>query len=549
MSESFTTYFQSQTLTLELDGAPEEFTLSELVNQNKTLVALPPDCSELSTNLIAGENCRLSEDGKTVTAVVTGYPSLHKNTTDENTIVRVEVIPLITVSDDKMSATLTLYPGFSGGGGLSLNDIVEYCSEREITYGIDEVSIKETIDLIAETKQPQIDIPIARGVLPVDGRDAFLRFEVDIGPLPGKILQDGSIDWRERKIFIGIDKGELIATKIPLSQGTAGSDVLSLPIVQKPGKDIKVKVTGDVQYIEENQQVVATKSGVLTIVNEKDIKVSAKQTIDGDVDFSTGNIEANDCLEIKRDVRQGFTVFCVGDLSIGRNVINAKIHTKGNSKILGGLLGDNSRLVAEGDTEISFVEKGTVKSGGTVIISKGAYYANISSNKKIMCRNDSKIVGGTIYAGYDFIGGNVGSHNAAPTLIAAGVDPYRIDLKDRLSHEIHNEENRIKNLQKQYGDKYIETTDYKEQKTALQKQINTLSRLNLIKGSPLYSKQDPAHKYCPAVIEIYGRVAAGTKIRIGNTTTTVTEESAAIRFHINRLTGYIDATSTAGGSR
>ena len=37
---------------------------------------------------------------------------------------------------------------------------------------------------------------------------------MDVGPVAGKLMGDGSIDFRERRMFIGVNKGELIATKV-----------------------------------------------------------------------------------------------------------------------------------------------------------------------------------------------------------------------------------------------------------------------------------------------------------------------------------------------
>lgn len=549
MNEAFTTHFQTQTITITVDDVSREVATPELVRQNQVLLSLVSSDTNPSAILAAGKNCCLSDDKDTVTAEVSGYPLLSLTTNKKEIVVSVEITPIMDIADDKMLATLTLYPSLSGTATLELSDILALCKEREISCGIDELTIQETIGEVEQLRQPQHEIPIARGLLAVDGCDAFLRFEVEIGPLPGKILQDGSIDWRERKIFIGIDKDELIATKVPHTPGTAGVDVHSLAISPKPGKDINVKVTGDVQYIEESRQVLATCSGVLSIVNETDIKVSAKQTIDGDVDFSVGNIESNDGLEIKGDVKPGFTVMCKGDLAIGGNIHGSTVKAKGNSKITSGLIGEHSALITGGDVEISFVERGSITSGGTVVITKGAYYANVSSKKMLMCRPDAKIVGGRFCSGLDFIGGLIGSDNATPTIIAAGVDAERFHQRDKLRASIRDQEHELENLIHMHGHKYTETTVYINKKAALQKRVSNLKKLNLIPDSPLYSRHDPTYDYCSAIVAIQGRIVSGTKIRIGNTRTTLTEDATAIRFYVDRQTGHIVATPYTEGKK
>jgi uncharacterized protein (DUF342 family) len=549
MNEAFTTHFQSQILSTTVDNISTEIVVSDLVRKNSVLLSRVSTAPKSSVTLVAESNCLLSDDNNTITAEVSGYPSLNQTRKGMKTVVSIKVTPLITIADDKMLATMCLYPGLPEAPPCTVDSIRAICNEQEIYCGIDELIIQETIDQVNKRGQPMLEVPVARGLLPVDGNDAYLRFEVETGPLPGTILQDGSIDWRERKIFIGIDKDELIATKIPLTSGTPGRDVLNHSIHQKPGKDISVKVTGDVKYIEEKRQVLATCSGVLSIVNGTDVKVSAKQTINGDVDFSVGNIVSNDGLEIKGDVKSGFIISCKGDLFIAGNIYDATIHANGNSKLASGLLGEKSTLTTNGDVEISFIERASINSGGTLIISKGAYYANVSSKKMILCHSNSKIVGGTFCSCQNFIGGIVGSDNAIPTIIAVGVEPSRYKQRDKLSANIHDLEQELAGLIQRHGQKIAETTVYKKKDAALQIHIKNLAKLNMIPESPLYSRHDPSFNYSPATIAVQGRIFSGTKLRIGNTCTTLTEDASGIQFHIDNKTKHIVATPYSEGKK
>ena len=542
MHEAITTHFQSQTISTTGETFSELLVITEMVRTNQVLVSRAEKPPAPSTTLIAGDNCSLSDDSTTVTAQISGYPNISQSSTNGIINIKIEVLPVINVADDKMLATLSLYPHLPGTPALTLEDILTLCKEQGISCGIDMLAIDTTIERVEQDQRPMFNIPIARGLLPVAGNDAYLRFAVEIGPLPGKILQDGSIDWRERKIFIGIDKDELIATRIPPTEGTAGTDIQNNPIQQKPGKDITVRVAGDVQYLEESGEVLATSSGVLSVVNETDVKVSAKQTIAGNVDFSVGNIESHDGLEIKGDVKPGFLVSCKGDLFIGGNIHSATIHAKGNSKIANGLMGESSQLIADGDVEISFVERAKVASGGAVILTKGAYYADIRAKKRILCRPAAKIVGGTFCSSSDVIGGIIGSCNATPALIAAGVDLERFHQRDKLLADIRAREEELKNLIQKNGQRYAKASVYQKKEAALQQRINNFRKLNLIPDSPLYSRHSPDFSYCSATISVQGQIFSGTRIRIGNTSTTLEEDTSAIRFHIERRTGHIVAT-------
>jgi uncharacterized protein (DUF342 family) len=537
-----TVHFQSQTITTMVDGLACELVISELMTKNQPLIGLQPGQLPADITFQPGKHTSLSEDGTSLIADISGYPILSQTSKDNITVYRVNITPIIEISADQMLASLTLLPALPGSTLPDFSDILAFCSEGDISSGIDEQTIREAIEQVHQLQQPQEHIPIARGLLPLEGKDAYLRFEVEIGPLPGKILQDGSIDWRERKMFIGIDKDELIATKVPLTQGTPGRDIHGLPLPQKPGKDIKVKASGDVQYIEESGQLLATCAGALSIVNETDVKVSAKQTIDGDVDFSIGNIESNDGLEIKGDVNPGFTVLCKGDLLVGGNINRATVTAEGNTKITGGLIGENARLTTKGDVDVSFIERGSITGGGTVVIGKGTYYASTSAEKMLLSRPDSKIVGGRLICGENFIGDSVGTGNATPAIIFAGIEPSRLELLHRLQTETKKLQDELENLLNMHGKGYAESPLYKAKNAIVQKRQDKLKKLNLIKDSPLYSKFDPGFNYTEAFIAVRGRIFSGTKLRIGNIKTTLEEDAAAIRFHVDRSTGHIVAT-------
>lgn len=541
MNEAFTTHFKSQTISTMMDNVSTEIVVTELVRQGQILLSIPPDKSKLSVKIVAGHNCLLSEDRQSVLAETTGFPTISNSKKGNEVVVDIAITPAISIAGDNMLATLTLHPPIEGTQKISLTDILTICNEQDISCGIDEVIIREAIEYVTQQRRPKAEVPIARGLLPVDGNDAYLRFEVEIGPLPGKILQDGSIDWRERKMFVGVDKDQLIATVVPLTQGTPGTDIFGLPILQKPGRDIKVKVAGDVQYNEESGQILATCAGVLSIVNGMDVKVSAKQTIDGDVDFSVGNIESNDGLEIKGDVKPGFTVNCKGDLSIGGNIQNATIQANGNCSISGGLLGEQSRFTTNGDLEISFIERGYIKSGGNVIVSKGAYYAHVISTKMILCHPDSKIIGGIFCCAQDLISGTVGSDNATPTILVAGVDPERFQQRSKLRTSIKEQEQVLKDLVQMNGPEYTETALYKKKEIALERRKSNVKKLSMIPATPLYSRQDATCNYCSSSISVQGKIFSGTKIRIGNVSTTLSEDASSIRFRIDRTTNHIVA--------
>ena len=549
MKQSLRIHFISEIFQMVEEGVASEQYTAEVIFKNQVVVS--KEVSEIDDNdrsatakqieLIPGNNTALSEDGKAIKALVTGYPFMEQRQSGKVLSVQVDMIPLVHVQADRMRASLTLYPALSDRQVLQPEELRAILTEAGINYGIDRAMLIDSVRKLAAARRPLHDIPVARGILPIDGKNAVLRFEVEIGPIPGTILRDGTIDFRERKIFTGVVENQLIAVRVPETAGSPGINVLGESIPQQPGKGLRVKVSGDASYSEETGQVVATRSGVVSAVRGTDIKVSAKQIIPGDVDFSVGNIESKASVDIHGSVHPGFSVKTKGDLRIGGNIDGAAILCKGNAVVVGGLLGANSRLETLGDADINFIERAEVLAGGRVVIRKGAYYSKITGDGDIFCSPESKMVGCVCCCAGNFVGGDVGSSQGLATTVAAGVDGKRYTKYKNLKQQILEVESQLEILRIRKGNKSSLDDSYRQYQTDLQELQADFRKLNLIPDTPPSSRNEPAFNLGDGRITIHGTAATGTKLRIGNLTKVLEYEYSAVEFLIDENLGQIVA--------
>lgn len=549
MKHSFTVHFISAALQTTEDGPDSAGYTSEIIVKNRILVS--KDASDKTVELRPGRNTVLSKDGNAILSLVTGYPfiegkyegkykgKLEGDQNNQSLSAQVHMVPLLQIQPDKMAASLTLYPPPSGKDALAPTELEAILVKEGINYGIDRAMLYECAEKMVHRKQRENNIPIARGILPMDGKDAFLRFEVEIGPLPGTILRDGTIDFRERKIFTGVNENQVIAVRVPETSGTPGMNIFGEKLSQQPGKDISVKVSGDASYSPETGQVVASRAGVLSTIKGTDIKVSAKQLIAGDVDFTVGNIESKDGVDIKGNVLPGFSVKTKGDLRIGGNIQSATVFCRGNVVVKGGLLGAHSSLETLGDADINFAERTKIKAGGKVTLRKGTYYSEITAGDDIFCPPDSKIVGCVFSCAGNFIGGDVGSSHGQAATIAVGVDGKRFRKYEELHRQILNIEDTLITLYARKGQKSTADELYQQYESELQHVQSSFNTLNLIPKTPAYSRNQPVFTSCGARITIHGTAAIGTKLRIGNLTRTLEDECSAVRFSIDKMLGRI----------
>jgi uncharacterized protein len=548
-------HFSSKKIAVAGSQSDEKVTVTQFIRKGAVLADFPDYLSwkkkgYLRYPLQAGEGVEFREDIHALVAAMSGYPRTNYLEQEEGPdLLTISIIPFIKISHNKMQASFVLHPVIADAPSLKEENLTELIEEAGVTAGIDESGVQQAQKLIDDSCDDFVDIPFAQGVFPGEGEDASLHFELEIGPLAGHLLADGTIDFRDRRIMVGVNKGCHIATKIPAVQGKEGYNVLGEVIEPKSGKDITVKVQGDATFLAEENRVIATADGAMSVVNNDTIKVTSKSTIKGDVDYNTGNIESENHIIINGSVRPGFKVNAGGDLEISGAVSSASIHSNGNLVIKGGITGQSSMITSGGDLDIHFIERGVIKSGGLVVIRKQCYYSSIEAASDIRCHKSSSILGGTLLAGGNLTVGNVGADNCAAATLGAGVDPGRYLLYRQLQKELQQQQEEIIQTLQLLGRGARPKKIRKMEEVALETKMKLL-KLNLIPGTELYSRvgsgkerdeleeEDPLYLQNVDIenirIEVYGKMYAGTKILLGNRTATLSGDVEKKRYRLSK---------------
>ena len=267
--------FATKTIFLEKEGAVESVETIELVKPGQLLAFLNPAADTKSPTpeqqkppakqviLTPGNHTQLSARGDSLLAIVAGYPQITKTTNANEETLTISIRPLVTISPDQMEASLTLYPPLPKTNPLTVEELTSLLKQAGIRHGMNEEILRDCLEQSRTEQHIITDALIASGSLPINGLDAHIRFEIEIGSIPGKIMGDGKIDFHERRMFIAVRKGQLLATKVPATIGTPGATVTGQPIPQKPGADLTVNVVDNASYNEESGEVHATKPGIL----------------------------------------------------------------------------------------------------------------------------------------------------------------------------------------------------------------------------------------------------------------------------------------------
>lgn len=197
---------------------------------------------------------------------------------------------------------------------------------------------------------PGISTLTIRGCEPVDGDNGFVKLYFDYQVQPGRLLPDGSMDFREVNRFPQASKDQLVIRIYEPSSGSEGTDVMGFPIRAKAGQPATVKI-GEGFYSRDDIDAdtsrriwdyFAEKAGIIicdfegSAAPENLRKISIKNEIKvKDIDFNTGNFKGSNELRCKADlvvegdIRGCFAVVIDGSLMVQGGVEGETVDATG----------------------------------------------------------------------------------------------------------------------------------------------------------------------------------------------------------------------------
>ncbi len=309
----------------------------------------------------------------------------------------------------------------------------EQLQKRNITYGIK----KDVIETIAkDLKNGYNDfklILIIEGVKEKKGEDARIELFFKSEKSPGKVLEDGSIDYREIDLVKTVKKNQLLAVKYLAKDGISGKDIAGKTTFAEKGKD-KNFIPGNnvrLEVKEEKELYYSTIEGSVTLIGYSGISVNQVYNVKGNVDFSTGNIEFNGSVDIKGDVGSGFKVKAEGDINV-HGIVNqgAELISGGNINIKRGVLGRaDTKLIAKGSIFAQYIQNSIVEAESDVVVQDyimgnfvKAGGSVITPDKKTKTKSKGSIMGGETIAKKSVSANSIGSEYTQATKIIVGVD-------------------------------------------------------------------------------------------------------------------------------
>jgi len=326
---------------------------------------------------------------------------------------------------EKMNVFIDCEPSLGSGKTLSVGAVKDALNAQGIKFGIDENRIAQIIGDCENSKQGQKDICIASGVQPIAGAQGTIEymFPIETQELEFKILPDGRIDYHHSQNIMMAKTGQLLARLIEPKQGTAGKNVLGEQIVAPDGLPAALTAGEGVKIGKNSNEFYAEINGSI-IVNGSIISVVNTYVVNGDIDFSTGNIQFNGNVLINGNIPDGFEVKAEGDIIVAKIVESARLEAGRDIVIKGGIQGKGKGLISAGrDIKVGYAQNARLEAQGNIYIGNFAINSYIFTSKNLsMLEKRGAVIGGEVFAQRGIDVRELGSESGVKTFVEVGTN-------------------------------------------------------------------------------------------------------------------------------
>ncbi len=430
----------------------------------------------------------------------------------------------ITFSEDEYKAYADFIPSLQEGAKLDLLYVKKVLTEAGIDFGIDWETIKSTIAYCNSTGKAMSSVKIATGTLPLSEVPPHWNLEEKFfHHAMGFDVSQLKVDFKEVSNFILVKKGELIARYDNGRSGVEGKSVRSKPIPFKKKKI--VQFTNGRNTAEYQNNLYSAISGRYEVTETREIIINDILHIQGDVDYSTGNISFPKDVIIDGQVKDGFKIAVGGSLFCKSNLDATDVLCRQDLIAEQGILGRKEAILKiGGKISAKFIENCHVESKDGINVSKNIMNSTIYTLGKLVLGEKGAIVSSHICTELGVKAYNIGKLGSPNGDIEAGYSFIDKRIIDSLNQRIEVLKEKLGHLTKL--PEYRKTEKRKVLIDQIQEAITKAEEELRKKNSNLYKAKD-------ATVLVYGTIYPGNTITICGLKYTVTEEMRKVKFYLN----------------
>lgn len=321
----------------------------------------------------------------------------------------------LQISENKIEASLQIKTVDTQH--LTPAHVMRFLEMNRIIYGV-----KDTAEIESWLYKALPDDPpfvVAEGRDPGYPRNATVRYHFPVNFLHiGRILEDGSIDFKERGETPYVENGTLLAQKTLPVPGSPGMNVHGNPIPVEEPLDLTFSSGSGACLSEDGLRIYAETSGRPQLDPLGNVSVCHEYTVKGDIGFETGNVAFDGNVVVDGAVMRGFKVKCAS--LTAKEIQGAEIDITGDLNVSYGIV--NTQLVnVKGTIQAKFIHNSKINAFGDLIVQKEIMDSTIFLGGA--CLNEHGVISSSlISAKMGIIAGTVGNPLSNPPTLTVGID-------------------------------------------------------------------------------------------------------------------------------
>ena len=364
-----------------------------------------------------------------------------------------------------------------------------------------------------------------------------------------------AVDHYRSSIANKIAAGQVLAQLHPLTKSEPSDKSTSADNLTISNRDDIISSTVELAEDDGKLVVISKINGFPSLV-EQQIVVHKNLTIEGDINFRTGNIDCPGELLIKGSIMSGFKVKAE-NLTVTGSIENAEVECRGNLVCAGGIVACRDYpLICGNNLWCKYLENSHIEIKNNIFISGSSLHSFIKAGKNIiLCHSSSVLVGGKCEAGNSLYCGTLGAKWATPTEIILGCEPFLAkNLADhnqqleKLETELEELQERIEQINTFLQHEEGQTIPHdahrlQEERGLLESKLNFINqkhKTGLTKRDEL-ERQVKSYKRTNFNCSLYllEHLFSGIRLTIKDAETRIEEESPPITLTVDELQGEI----------
>lgn len=341
----------------------------------------------------------------------------------------------INISTNRLAVTLSINHDANHDDSWDEDALLSLLNERKIVFGHKAEVIRQICKNPDGVEYP---VTIAEGIPPQNGEDAYLQNEIQVQQ---KNSTGGKFDFRNILTIPSVENGQLLASIIPPTSGTPGTDVFGNVLPARDGRQLRMKPGQNVSV--QNDQFFATMDGQISITPNS-INVFPIFEVKGDIDMKTGNIDFIGNVTIHGNVPSGYRIIAGGDIRILGIVEASVIESGGSIHVSGGIAGQLKGSVKAGvDLHTRYLNHANVEAGNDIATETFIMNSTVKAGRRITSKN---IIGGKLSAGEMIEASEVGNQHFARADIFIGSFAEHVEKERQVQAEIFRLHDSLKKL-------------------------------------------------------------------------------------------------------